>query len=362
MKLIRHQFDRAEFQNRVMELERKHVCVLGAGIIGLSVATHLLEVYPNHLDVTIVADCVTPETMASDRTGGLFIPPRTIDPCPDVVTAKRWTLGSLRHFERLVDKHGGETVGIKRAKGCYIPLPSQTTIWWSDLFPDFHKASSNEFSHINLPNNTIVYSFTSYIVDGTVHLSWLLNRFRLLGGNVRKQFVNNLRELSHADIIVNCTGLGARYLVNDTQVYPSKGHLLSVNAPWIKEWVHCSSAYIYTRNNDIVLGTTGEIGKEDLEVSKLCIQRMLEKCTAVLPSLDRVHINKYWAGVRPMRANGVRLEKENLGAGDDQIVIHCYGHGSYGVTLSWGCAEHVSDIVRECIGIEKKCSMLLAKI
>jgi D-amino-acid oxidase len=38
-------------------------------------------------------------------------------------------------------------------------------------------------------------------------------------------------------------------------------------------------------------------------------------------------------GLRPSRPS-VRLER----VGD---VIHCYGHGGAGVTLSWGCADEV---------------------
>jgi D-amino-acid oxidase len=34
----------------------------------------------------------------------------------------------------------------------------------------------------------------------------------------------------------------------------------------------------------------------------------------------------------------VRLEREELGG---RTVIHCYGHGGAGVTLSWGCAAEV---------------------
>ena len=42
-------------------------------------------------------------------------------------------------------------------------------------------------------------------------------------------------------------------------------------------------------------------------------------------------------GVRPARP-AVRLER----AGD---VVHCYGHGGAGVTLSWGCADEVIRLV-----------------
>jgi D-amino-acid oxidase len=42
-------------------------------------------------------------------------------------------------------------------------------------------------------------------------------------------------------------------------------------------------------------------------------------------------------GVRPRRT-GVRLE---LDVGPGPAIIHNYGHGGAGITLSWGCAEEV---------------------
>jgi len=38
----------------------------------------------------------------------------------------------------------------------------------------------------------------------------------------------------------------------------------------------------------------------------------------------------------------VRLERDRLG--DGRTVIHDYGHGGSGFTLSWGCASEVLDI------------------
>jgi D-amino-acid oxidase len=38
----------------------------------------------------------------------------------------------------------------------------------------------------------------------------------------------------------------------------------------------------------------------------------------------------------------VRLEAEHVG---DGTIVHCYGHGGAGVTLSWGCADDVAALV-----------------
>ncbi len=50
------------------------------------------------------------------------------------------------------------------------------------------------------------------------------------------------------------------------------------------------------------------------------------------------------AGVRPYRNCSYRLETE-IAAG--KFLVHNYGHGGAGITLSWGCAAKVRDIVQQ---------------
>lgn len=43
----------------------------------------------------------------------------------------------------------------------------------------------------------------------------------------------------------------------------------------------------------------------------------------------------YRVGLRPFRSSGIRIEREVL---DNKLIIHNYGHGGAGITLSWGSA------------------------
>jgi D-amino-acid oxidase len=56
-----------------------------------------------------------------------------------------------------------------------------------------------------------------------------------------------------------------------------------------------------------------------------------------VPALAGARVLKHRVGLRPARPS-VRVERD----GD---VVHCYGHGGAGVTLSWGTADEVSELV-----------------
>jgi glycine/D-amino acid oxidase-like deaminating enzyme len=54
------------------------------------------------------------------------------------------------------------------------------------------------------------------------------------------------------------------------------------------------------------------------------------------------------AGVRPYRNGSYRLDAET-DAG--KFIVHNYGHGGAGITLSWGCAAKVRDIVQSRVAV-----------
>jgi glycine/D-amino acid oxidase-like deaminating enzyme len=61
-----------------------------------------------------------------------------------------------------------------------------------------------------------------------------------------------------------------------------------------------------------------------------------------VPRLEEARILRAVAGLRPYRTGGPRLELERIGG---KRLVHNYGHGGAGVTLSWGCAEAALDLL-----------------
>jgi D-amino-acid oxidase len=69
----------------------------------------------------------------------------------------------------------------------------------------------------------------------------------------------------------------------------------------------------------------------------------LRKAKAISPAFNSVEVIEAKVGLRPAR-NEVRLETEQIG---DKTIIHNYGHGGAGFTLSWGCANEVVELIRK---------------
>ena len=92
-----------------------------------------------------------------------------------------------------------------------------------------------------------------------------------------------------------------------------------------------------------VLGGTAQIGDWGMDIREEDNEAILSKVEALWPDLDRSRIVGGTVGLRPSRTE-VRLEFEKVGG---RTVIHNYGHGGAGVTLSWGCAEEVVEIVSQ---------------
>ncbi|GIY98882.1 d-aspartate oxidase [Caerostris extrusa] len=59
------------------------------------------------------------------------------------------------------------------------------------------------------------------------------------------------------DVVINCSGLGARHLVPDPEVIPVRGQVMRVHAPWPKHGVMLDNDfYILPNSEETILGGT----------------------------------------------------------------------------------------------------------
>lgn len=95
------------------------------------------------------------------------------------------------------------------------------------------------------------------------------------------------------------------------------------------------------------MGGVAQLGRWDTEVDPEDTRQIWERACRVMPSLKNAEIKTVWAGLRPQRSKGVRVETETLTFGTEKVkVVHNYGHGGCGITLSWGCAQDAAKLVQ----------------
>lgn len=186
--------------------------------------------------------------------------------------------------------------------------------------------------------------------------SWCLVLFRLKGsgGLILTRRIEDLWELHPSfDIVVNCSGLGSRQLAGDSKIFPVRGQVLKVQAPWVKHFIRDSSGltYIYPGVSNVTLGGTRQKGDWNLSPDAEISKEILSRCCALEPSLRGAYDLREKVGLRPTRP-GVRLEKELLAQGSWRLpVVHHYGHGSGGIAMHWGTALEATRLVNECVQV-----------
>lgn len=70
--------------------------------------------------------------------------------------------------------------------------------------------------------------FVSFTCEPSKLLPMLVKRFTKKGGVLVQRKIGNFAQLNHFDVIVNCTGLGARKLAKDKNVHPIRGQISRV--------------------------------------------------------------------------------------------------------------------------------------
>src|SRR5579883_756378 len=315
-----------------------NVLIIGCGVSGLTTGLALLE--EGH-EVTIWARDLPPAT-TSNVAAAVWYPYKAYP--AERVTA--WGEYALRTFKRL---QADPASGVFLTRVLELrPAPSPDP-WWTPAVEDFRHAAADELP----PGYPDGFLFEAPVIDTNVYMDYLVRTFQARGGQLARRAVSNLAEAFAAcDTVVNCSGLGARELVGDRDLRPARGQAIRVRPNGfrrvlIDEEGPNSLAYIVPRTRDIVLGGTFEEGEESTEINSETTGAILRRCAALAPVFSTItaeDILQVVCGLRPVRST-VRVEAERIAPA--RLLIHNYGHGGAGITLSWGCAAEVVRLLAE---------------
>lgn len=309
--------------------------VIGAGVIGLTSALSLTEA-GFHVEVWTAE---SPDTTTSMAAGAMW-GPYLAEPLDRVTAWSRYTHDVLQELS------SDPATGVRLVTGVEAARSPASPPAWSTELADFRMCTPTE-----LPAGfSAGWRFTAPLVEMPQYLGYLQERLVAGGGSIKIKTVRHLREAAaEAPLIINCTGMGARTLVPDPTVHPIRGQLVVVENPGIGTFFSEDTGdspdltHWYPFGETLVLGGTAEPGGWNRQPIPEAAAAIIRRCAQIEPSLHDARVLAFRVGLRPTRPT-VRLQAQTL---DTARLIHNYGHGGAGVTLSWGCAQNVVDLALE---------------
>lgn len=367
--------------------DKKNILVLGAGISGITTA-HVLS--DQGYRVEIQSEFFPDDASADPEYASLYPSASVIPHSVYHENTTQLLLNSLHAFEQL--KH--------------LNFPGVTVHKHFELFheeadlPDYISLMPgykpfNYFRKEFYPDHprykaTDGWSFNCYFADWSSYFPALLFHLREKGIKLtRKRIEPEDISKTTAEIIINCTGTGSVSLFGDKNDEVIAGHLLKIeDAPILQDPDGRTVSYNFTPGSDVYAGPDGEAldvycypRTDGWILGGSRIQGRLNSQHAEYRQQDDNHMNlsgiklplpimklnreiiehtfseemkpEYRKtgvlGYRYTRSEntGLRLEAEETA---DKLIIHNYGHGGAGVTLSWGCAAEVLKILENKTG------------
>jgi D-amino-acid oxidase len=316
------------------------VVVVGGGVSGLSCARLLL--LDGH-DVTVVSKDPVHRTTSHLAAAVWF--PTAVGPADAVA---RW--GAATYDVLTAEAAAGvpgvtmrETLVLYRdAAGAEPPFPA-----WADAVGPVRPARPEELP----PAYGGGLRFTVPLVEMPAYLPYLSDEVTKAGA---QRVTGQLEAFTDVldldpDVVVNAAGLAAGALVGDASTFPVRGQIVRVGNPGLDLSVRDEDhpggrAYVHPRTTDCILGGTLDVGSWDTTPDPAETAAILARCADIAPAVAGAPVLDAVVGLRPGRPQ-VRLER------DDTLlpvpVIHNYGHGGSGITISWGCAGEVAAMVAD---------------
>jgi len=280
------------------EIRRPSIAVIGCGVIGLTVAAELRRRWRN-LRITIYAKDLDVRRTTSFVAAGQFEPSGICAEYESEDEKKILADYLRRSRDRIMELHRSShwhTYGIALRKdytldqwnGAYDECTPH------DVVPQY-RSGTLPFAKLN----TIGREYRTWLINPTILLPQLVTELKRSAVRLRKrQFASrddftSLRE----NIIINCTGYGAKALMNDEDVVAKRGHLVVLRRTLPKQFYFFSGGcgnrrimYAFCRHRDIVLGGTVETGNDSdniMESDRDRFNRILANARAMFDGRPR---------------------------------------------------------------------------
>jgi D-amino-acid oxidase len=280
------------------EIRRPAVAVIGCGVIGLTVAAELRRRWRN-LRITIYAKDLDIRRTTSFVAAGQFEPSGICAEYESEEEKKLLADYLRRSRDRIIELHKSSrwhTYGIALRRDYTLDQWNRAYDECTphDVVPQY-RSGTLPFAKLN----TIGREYRTWLINPTILLPQLVAELKRSAVRFRKrQFASRddfaaLRE----NIIVNCTGYGAKALMNDEDVVAKRGHLVVLRRTLPKQFYFFSGGcgnrrimYVFCRHSDIVVGGTVETGNDTegiIESDRARFDRILANAQAMFEGRPR---------------------------------------------------------------------------
>ncbi|MDF1751735.1 MAG: FAD-dependent oxidoreductase [Verrucomicrobiales bacterium] len=311
----------------------KRIAVVGQGVIGLTCAAELLE--QGH-SVDIFSKDPFPET--NSMSAGAYWWPHKAYPQRRV---SEWSRESYHQYLEL--KNTPES-GVHFEKHYRFCIDPDDCAYVLDIVDHWERIDGADYG-IDCYEAFLV---TLPVIDVPIFMPYLKSVVQDKGGTLTTREIDAPESLfPEYDMVINCSGVGARQFVDDSRVFPIRGQIVRASLPeGLRESTRLyrkqdEFTLILPRSGEMVLGGTSQEGDWDRAPRQSDTDEIVQRCSKLVPGVADAEILGVSVGLRPGR-DEVRLEVDCNSEG--QAIIHNYGHGGGGYTVAWGCAREVADL------------------
>ncbi|XP_076249229.1 D-amino acid oxidase 1 [Calliopsis andreniformis] len=325
------------------------VAIVGGGVIGLTTALQVQRELRN-AEVTVFASDF--DNTVSHVAAGIFRVGSSYCGPTEKIT-RDWIRDSYDYYDDIRKTQEASFAGVTSISGYIFANSSPETVknhWIEEIVPIYRRVTEDEF---DLVGGSWKYGsfFTTLLTECNLYLPWARQKLKEDGAKLMVKKLNSLNELaSDWNLIMNCTGLGARSLCNDRCLVSIRGQVIKVKAPWMKTFFYGElDTYIIPGfNGTVTLGGSRNFDSENTKLCRYESAAIRDRCENFVPALKNAPVLREDVGLRPHRENNVRVEAELIANGlSKTIVVHNYGHGGYGVCTAPGTVKYAIKLAKE---------------
>jgi glycine/D-amino acid oxidase-like deaminating enzyme len=260
--------------------------VIGAGAVGLATARVLQE---RGLPVTVYARDLPPNT-TSNVAGALWSPVTLVDDAQAsagfAAQLAHDARASHRRFEALV----GSRYGVHHLPFYLLGISAEPPLSWEwAATPELFKPETLGPGQHPFPS-PYAHQYRLMMIDPAIYLGAVLDDVRAAGGQIIERTFETLTDVQALgeDVVVNCTGLGARALCGDGSLVPIKGQLTILEAQADVNYALKSTVtdlYMFPRRNTVVLGGSHQRGDWSLEPDPAEARRIFDQHQALFEAM-----------------------------------------------------------------------------